>query len=206
MAARSPRKGKGPKKDDSAAKKVAGFVGRQVKDAVIAGTKDFLTVAGGKGAHVAGRAAVRTGIPARVRNKLTGQEVFLHGSATKNLQMIAPRVAPARPQAGAKIYGKRPGNQKQFDYAISDADFYAATRFREANPAATRYEGAIYIAKAKGGQRSVNAYYTTSNPAKVVNEIPVSGNLPYRYFQTSAETKKKVLQAYKRAGGRLNKK
>lgn len=165
---------------------------------------------GAAGAVAGGIASYKTGLAARAYNRMTGQDIILHGSNVKGIKTIEPRRAKGNIDQ-ALVYGKRPETQRQMELSINDVDFYAASRFAESKLGSRppTYEGSAYVARVKKSQQSKflkNGYYRSENPAKVVAEIPISGNLPYRYFQTNEETKQAIAQAYKKAGGKKLKK
>ena len=162
----------------------------------------------GKGVQVGGRALARTGVPARAVNKVTGKTVVVHGSATKNLKMIEPRVAPARPEVGAKVFASRPTKTVvPYDMeAISrTARHYVAERAagiaaKQGKPI-TRYEGSVYVAKVPKKSLEGNAFVTSPVPAKVVKELPIYGPMPYKHSDLPIEDVKKLERAFRQAGG-----
>ena len=165
---------------------------------------------GAAGTIAGGIASYKTGLAARAYNKMTGQDIILHGSNVKGIKTIEPKVAKGNVNQ-ALVYGKSPGTQRQMELSINDVDFYAASRFAESKLGSrpSNYEGSVYVARVKKSEQSKfmqNAYYRSENPAKVVSEIPISGNLPYRYFKTDEETKNAIIAAYKKAGGKKLKK
>ena len=156
----------------------------------------------------AGVAAARSGVGARAVNKLTGKTVVVHGSATKNLKMIEPRVAPARPEVGAKVFASRPTKTVvPYDMeAISrTARHYVAERAADIaakqGRGITRYEGSVYVAKVSKKGLEGNAFVTSPVPAKVVKELPISGPMPYKHSDLPVEDVKKLERAFRRAGG-----
>lgn len=163
---------------------------------------------GAKSAQVAGRAVAKTGIPARVANKLTGQTVVVHGSATKNLKRIDPRIAPNKPEAGSVVFASRPLAESPIDmeHISRVARHYVAERSAQVAAAKgspiTRYEGSMYVAKVPTKTLEGNWIVTSPTSAKVVKELPISGPMPYGYGDLPMEDVRKLERAFRRAGGR----
>lgn len=157
----------------------------------------------------AGVAAVRSGRAAQAVNKLTGKTVIVHSSPAKGLKTIEPRVAPAAPEAGARVFGARPSNRAPaYDYEsmVRIGRHYVSERSAQAQSAlgktVTGYEGSMYVAKVPTKTlEGANAYVRSPVPAKVVKEIPISGPMPYR-SAVDAEDVRKLERAFRRAGGR----
>jgi hypothetical protein len=71
-------------------------------DAVITGT----AMAAGKGIQMGINSAIKSGIPARIGNKITGQTVLVHGSPVRGIQELNPSFSRAQPNE-ARVFGMR---------------------------------------------------------------------------------------------------
>lgn len=159
-------------------------------------------------AIVAGVAAVKSGRAAQAVNKVTGKTVVVHGSATKNLKRINPRIAPNKPEAGSVVFASRPLAESPIDmeHISRLARHYVAERSAQAAAAKgspiTRYEGSMYVAKVPTKTLEGNWIVTSPTSAKVVKELPISGPMPYKYSDLPMEDVRKLERAFRRAGGR----
>jgi len=196
----------GSNTDTSAKADAGGGQAEQVRAEL--GLGAYTAAVGTTAAIGAGIAAVRSGVAARAVNKVTGKTVVVHGSATKNLKMIEPRVAPARPEVGAKVFASRPTKTVvPYDMeAISrTARHYVAERAAgiaaKQGKAITRYEGSVYVAKVPKKSLEGNAFVTSPVPAKVVKELPIYGPMPYKHSDLPIEDVKKLERAFRQAGG-----
>lgn len=80
-------------KDKLGAALEAGIIGAATGGGIVAAQKGI-------------RAAVNSGIPARIGNKVTGQTVLVHGSPVKGLTTIKPNFSRATPDE-RRVYGMR---------------------------------------------------------------------------------------------------
>ena len=167
--------------------------------------------AGVGAAKVAGKVAsnvVESGVPARVVNKVTGQQVILHGSPVKNIRTLQPltssKMAPNVPVK--TLYGMNP-EIGQTENLGKFVDAYARQGGRGAKLKVDS-PGSIYVATvpkssivnpASIGPNAKVAIVSARSTGKVVKEIPVSG-------LSEADLQQRVIQAVKRAGARVPKK
>jgi len=167
--------------------------------------------AGVGAAKVAGKAAskvVESGVPAKVVNKVTGQQVILHGSPVKNIRTLQPltssKMAPNVPVK--TLYGMNP-ETGQTENLGKFVDAYARQGGRGAKLKVDS-PGSIYVAKvpkssivnpASIGPNAKVAIVSARSTGKVVKEIPVSG-------LSEADLQQRVIQAVKRAGAKVPKK
>lgn len=156
-----------------------------------------------KGASIAARAVVKTGVPARVANKVTGQTVFVHGSPTPNLSKLET-FAGSRALPNEKVvYGWDPSTNNAQNWLTKNSATIINARGNNAS--------SVYIAKAptksvKNRADDVNwNVVTSSTPAKVVKELPIPSNIGDEYSETFKQFDKRVLDAVKQAGGKLAK-
>jgi hypothetical protein len=163
---------------------------------------------GAAGAIGAGVAAVKSGAAARAVNKLTGQQVILHGSPVRNIRTLEPRTSSQfAPNVPIKtLYGMNPetGQTSSLGKFVDD---YARQGGRGAKLKVDA-PGSIYVAKvpkssivnpASVGPNAKVAVVSARSTGKVVKEIPVAG-------LSEAELQKLVVKAAKRAGARIPKK
>lgn len=141
---------------------------------------------GAKAAQVAGRAVAKTGIPARVANKLTGQEVLIHSSPKQNLKTILAQTSSDRTRFApdeALSFAARPAAKGSQQY-IPDyvRDLQSALRGSSVGVAGGTKPQSVYITKAP--KKSVVPYQAqgvwgrTPSNQKVVQEIGMSGKTP----------------------------
>ena len=71
-------------------------------DLAITGT----AMAAGKGIEMGINSAIKSGIPARIGNKITGQTVLVHGSPVRGIQELKPSFSRAQPNE-ARVFGMR---------------------------------------------------------------------------------------------------
>jgi hypothetical protein len=134
----------------------------------------------GKGAVGLGRAVAKTGVPARVANKLRGEMIGLHGSPVKGLKEIEPRLSEWSPEGSApKAFAANPSfkpssaprgagipsaRETALDYALGYS-----------SPFKPKAPGSVYVVKApKYEGRGKNPMILASpKPLKVVAEIEV---------------------------------
>jgi len=221
MAKATPRKGKGPKKDDNVLGKVVKALGRAAAQnpvvaqnlkyarAVQAGpTAVAKTVAVdlaasaigagvGRGVQLGARAVARTGIPARAVNKFTKQEVLLHGRKTAGYSEIKPM--------GGKYEGL-PESERMYAVAWYDnpqvaRDFNLAKSYGFSSPEKL---GTVYAVRGKAKTFTQGDYVSPANfktdlivqspkNQKVVGSVNLTGN-------TSADDAA-IAKMLKKAGG-----
>jgi hypothetical protein len=135
---------------------------------------------GAKAAQVAGRVVAKTGVPARVVNKLTKQEVLLHGRKTAGYPEIKPM--------GGKYEGL-PDSQRQYAVAWYDnpqvaRDFDLAKSYGFSSPEKL---GTVYAVRGKAKTFTQGDYVTpakfktdlivqSSKNQKVVGSVNLTGN------------------------------
>jgi len=133
-------------------------------------------IAGAAGVTAAGlgaRAAIKTGIPARVVNKLKGETVLLHGSPVYNLKEIKPSLSPYAKQAGyttPEAYAVNPLKTRDLMTAWRNASDYAQLSGSGVKGVGG---GSVYIVKGKtSGFTSPLEYpvVSSSQPLRVVKE------------------------------------
>ena len=166
--------------------------------------------AGVGAAKVAGKVAekvVESGRIAQAVNKVTGQQVILHGSPVKNIKQLEPfsggKFAPNVPQR--YLYGLNPEAAKAENLGKFVGE-YAKKGGRGMN-LKVEAPGSVYVAKVSNksvvnpqalGQGARLPIITSTGSAKVVREIPVAG-------LSEAALEKQILKAVKRAGARVPK-
>jgi hypothetical protein len=171
----------------------------------------------------AGVAAVRSGVAARVANKVTGQTVIVHSSPAKGLKTIEPRIAPARPEMGARVYAARPfqevGTHDPYEMVVRTGKHYIRERNLELavkrGESISKYEGSMYVAKVPSKTlEGPRGFVSSPASAKVVKEIPILGqfqkvsddySLAARHLaqRLDLEYAQKLEKAFRRAGGRV---
>jgi hypothetical protein len=167
--------------------------------------------AGVGAAKVVGKAAskvVESGVPARVANKVTGQQVIVHGGKVRGLSQIDPRIPSNFPAGNRAVYGMNP------EYTILARGMPEPTPSRPLKLAEIANEyaegGSAYVAKvpktsitnpASVGSKAKVAVIQSTSPAKVVAEIPLSGTSAAQL----AKQQQAILRAAKRAGAKIPK-
>ncbi len=171
-----------------------------------------------KVAGAAGKAIANTGVPARVVNKVTGQSVVVHGSATGGLSTIKPQLGSAAMPYDLAAYGWNPKAYKKSD---SIKDLLWDTRSYTSKQVPTGYrEPTIYIAKTptKNLKRISDAKpspgpltdiervkgfkeagMVTNQPLRVVDQMDVSK------YEDSVERAIRLSKKIKKAGGKVPK-
>jgi hypothetical protein len=172
-------------------------------------------------AKVVGKAAskvVESGVPAKVVNKVTGQSVVVHGSATSGLSTIKPQLGSAAMPYDLAAYGWNPKAYKKSD---SIKDLVWDTRSYTSKQVATGYrEPTIYVAKTptKNLKRISDAQpspgpltdlervkgfkeagMVTNQPLRVVDQMDVSK------YEDSVERAIRLAKKIKKAGGKVPK-
>jgi len=168
--------------------------------------------AGGKAGKVGVEGVKNTGIPARIANKVKGEQVIVHGGKVRGLKQIDPRIPSDAPSSASEypaVFGVNPS------YRVPARGMPEPTRSRPLNMAqiADDYAagGSIYVAKVpKSSVRNKNtlgskpseATIISTSPAKVVKEILDFGSSAKRML----EKQEQILSAAKRAGAKIPKK
>lgn len=158
----------------------------------------------------AGVAAVRSGVVARGVNKITKQQVIVHGGKVRGLQQIDPRA----PYSGtdAAVFGvnpsfRLPAKTNPVSEPSRPLDF---AKIAHGYATELKDSGSIYVAKVpktsvknRGslGSKPSESIVISSAPAKVVAEIPV---IPDERILLARRAE--VIKAVKRAGAKVPKK
>ena len=175
----------------------------------------------GKAAVTAASAAAKTGVPARIVNKLTGQSVVVHASGTARLPQIDPRLGSQALPYDKAAFAWNPAAYKQKD-SIRNMLFDSQT-YRNTAPLGRTPEPTVYVAKTptKNLQNirdttptpgpSVDLYLlnkikgfkesgvVTNKPLKVVDSMDFSK------FQDTAARATELAQKIRKAGGKVPK-
>lgn len=147
--------------------------------------------AGAKAAQVAGRAVAKTGIPARVVNKVTGQKVVVHASPKTGLRQIEPRLGSNQLPQQNVVFGWDPRKTGAQQQITRSAGKYVS---KESNQPA----GSVYVAKFKKSDIVTppklisSGQIVSKSSAKVVQEIPVAGKT---FAQVDAELQRQLRRA-----------
>jgi hypothetical protein len=172
----------------------------------------------GKAASKVGSKVVESGVPARLVNKVTGQSVVVHGSATSGLSTIKPQLGSAAMPYDLAAYGWNPKAYKKSD---SIKDLLWDTRSYTSKQVPTGYrEPTIYVAKTptKNLKRISDAQpspgpltdlervkgfkeagMVTNQPLRVVDQMDVSK------YEDSVERAIRLSKKIKKAGGKVPK-
>ena len=175
----------------------------------------------GKAIQTAAGAAAKTGVPARIVNKLTGQSVVVHASGTARLPQIDPRLGSQALPYDKAAFAWNPAAYKQKD-SIRNMLFDSQT-YRNTAPLGRTPEPTVYVAKTptKNLQNirdttptpgpSVDSYLlnkikgfkasgmVTNKPLKVVDSMDFSK------FQDTAARATELAQKIRKAGGKVPK-
>ena len=148
------------------------------------------------------RAAVNSGIPARVSNMVKGEIVVVHGSPTQGLKVINPTQGLNRRGTRAVDLGKQGFFEIPKPNTVNQggniAKNYALPDKLGNVPEGKVGGGSIYIAKTKKTGLVQEGYIGyTPNPSPVVSEIRLS-NIPEKNIQLYFD---KYEKAIKKAGG-----
>jgi hypothetical protein len=169
---------------------------------------------GAKAAQVGGRAVAKTGVPARMMNKLTKQDIYLHGSPISGLKQINPGIG------GNRTYSSKRGDLGFFENPkASETDFggmasaYARKNGGGFGVVSNNRTGSVYVVK--GPKKSFTSdpenqmvYQNTTpivaiskQPQKVVSEIKLENVGLGKDARSKA-----VADALRKAGYKLPKK
>jgi hypothetical protein len=157
---------------------------------------------GAKAAQVAGRALAKTGVPARVVNKVRGEVVGLHGSPVKGLKQIEPRLSEWSPKGSPpKVFAANPAGAPSnaprgagIPRARETAQDYALGYGKAVKP---KEPGSIYVVKGKRDKAAGKnpLIFSSPKPMRVVAEVEVMDPL----------RNAKVIEALRRAGVKVPK-
>jgi hypothetical protein len=155
-----------------------------------------------KGLQSGVKAAINTGIPARVSNMVKGEIVVVHGSPTQGLKVINPTQGLNRRGTRAVDLGKQGFFEIPKPNTVNQggniAKHYALPDKLGNVPEGKVGGGSIYIAKTKKTGLVQEGYIGyTPNPSPVVSEIRLS-NIPEKNIQSYFD---KYEKAIKKAGG-----
>jgi len=163
-------------------------------------------IAGAAGVTAAGlgaRAAIKTGVPTRVANWVTGQKVVVHGSPTKGLRQIDPRLNNNQLPEQNVVFGWDPqkvGAREQITHSAGKYTFphTIGKRVEGLFPPLDPPSGSVYIAKFKKSDivtpphLNWSGQVVSKSSAKVVQEIPVAGKT---FAQVDAELQRQLRRA-----------
>jgi hypothetical protein len=155
-----------------------------------------------KGLQLGVKAAINTGIPARVSNMVKGEIVVVHGSPTQGLKVINPTQGLNRRGTRAVDLGKQGFFEIPKPNTVNQggniAKNYALPDKLGNVPEGKVGGGSIYIAKTKKTGLVQEGYIGyTPNPSPVVSEIRLS-DIPEKNIQSYFD---KYETAIKQAGG-----
>ena len=105
----------------------------------------------GKAAVTAASAVAKTGVPARIVNKLTGQMVGVHGSPVSGLKTINPTLSSSAAKAGytnPQVYATNPAAGRSLSTAT---DYSQLSGQGISPPKGDSIGGSVYIVKGKMG-------------------------------------------------------
>jgi hypothetical protein len=128
----------------------------------------------GKAAVGVGRVVSKTGVPARVVNKLTGQKVVVHASPQTGLNRIDPRLGSNQLPDKNVVFGWDPKKSGMRDQITRLAGRYVSKQ--EGQSAGSIYVTSIRKSEIVTPQNLANTGQVVSRGSgRVVSEIPVSG-------------------------------
>lgn len=129
---------------------------------------------GAKAAQVAGVAAARTGVPARVVNKVTGRKIVVHSSPQKGIKQIEPRLGSNQLPDQNVVFGWDPKKSGMQNQITRLAGRYVSKQ--EGQSAGSIYVTSIRKSEIVTPQNLANTGQVVSRGSgRVVSEIPVSG-------------------------------
>ena len=130
--------------------------------------------AAAKGVTAVGRAVAKTGVPARIVNKVTGQKVVVHASPQKGLNRIDPRLGSNQLPDKNVVFGWDPKKSGMQDQITRLAGRYVSKQ--EGQSAGSIYVTSIRKSEIVTPQNLANTGQVVSRGSgRVVSEIPVSG-------------------------------
>jgi hypothetical protein len=128
----------------------------------------------GKAAVGVGRVVSKTGVPARVVNKLTGQKVVVHASPQTGLNRIDPRLGSNQLPDKNVVFGWDPKKSGMRDQITRLSGRYVSKQ--EGQSAGSIYVTSIRKSEIVTPQNLANTGQVVSRGSgRVVSEIPVSG-------------------------------
>ena len=175
----------------------------------------------GKTIQTAAGAAAKTGVPARIVNKLTGQSVVVHASGTARLPQIDPRLGSQALPYDKAAFAWDPAAYKQKD-SIRNMLFDSQT-YRNTAPLGRTPEPTVYVAKTptKNLQKirdttptpgpSVDSYLLNKikgfkESGMVTNKsLKVVDSMDFSKFQDTAARATELAQKIRKAGGKVPK-
>jgi hypothetical protein len=201
----------------------AGVQGNQalVKQAAVNAAALGAGYIAGKAAVTAAGAVAKTGVPARIVNKLTGQSVVVHASGTARLPQIDPRLGSQALPYDKAAFAWNPAAYKQKD-SIRNMLFDSQT-YRNTAPLGRTPEPTVYIAKTptKNLQKirdttptpgpSVDSYLLNKikgfkESGMVTNKsLKVVDSMDFSKFQDTAARATELAQKIRKAGGKVPK-
>jgi hypothetical protein len=150
--------------------------------------------AAGKGVTAAGRAVAKTGVPARIVNKVTGQKVVVHASPQTGLNRIDPRLGSNQLPDKNVVFGWDPKKSGMQDQITRLAGRYVSKK--EGQSAGSIYVTSIRKSEIVTPQNLSNTGQVVSRGSgRVVSEIPVSG-------KTTAQVNAELQRQLRLAGAR----
>ena len=175
----------------------------------------------GKAAVTAAGAVTKTGVPARIVNKLTGQSVVVHASGTARLPQIDPRLGSQALPYDKSAFAWNPGAYKQKD-SMRNMLFDSQT-YRNTAPLGRTPEPTVYVATTptKNLQKirdttptpgpSVDSYLLNKikgfkESGVVTNKsLKVVDSMDFSKFQDNAARAAELAQKIRKAGGKVPK-
>jgi hypothetical protein len=168
-------------------------------DAVITGT----AMAAGKGIEMGINSAIKSGIPARIGNKITGQTVLVHGSPVRGIQELKPSFSRAQPNE-KRLFGMRTDVplEAQFQTQSVTTGYATGGSWVDKGRELPAGGGSLYVFKTPKKTTDLPAYpkisktpqftesgrpviqfppsvaTSSASPGKVVGEIPLRGRTP----------------------------
>ena len=141
----------------------------------------------GKVAQVAGRVVAKTGVPARVVNKLTRQQVMVHGTPNQiSGGFISPRAGSVASPTQPVVFGWKPTKKLAINTVNSPLEY-------------AKGSGNVVIGKVPKSAVSVgdtDAILKSTKPVKIVGQVKAPGN----FNEYDAELRRML----KRAGANID--
>ena len=149
-----------------------------VKQAVVNAAALGAGYVAGKAVQTTANAAIKTGVPARVFNAITGRTILVHGSPTPNLTSIKPNLSNAAKMQGyttPEVYAANPARGKSWVMASDYAQL-------SGSGVQGKGKGSVYIASAKTkdlinspnpANLDIVPVFASEKPLNVIKEYPV---------------------------------
>lgn len=178
-------------KDKLGAALEAGIIGAATGGGIVAAQKGI-------------RAAVNSGIPARIGNKVTGQTVYAHGSPTSKITNLRPsNPIPNEPAAiyGIKVTPPSIKNKNPQYPNVKSIDDIVGGFAQGVENYGKQKSGSIYVTKFKNDSllfknNKYEAINASTKPTKVISEIPRTG-------KSSEEIISNLSKELKKAGAKI---